>query len=57
MNNDLEQFSEERLMQMEQALSIGSPDDRPTMDEMLKITRIALAAKQAKPVCFIGKKC
>ena len=52
MSNDLEQFSEERLIQMERALSIGSLDDRPTMDEMLKITRIALAAKQAKPIGY-----
>ena len=49
MNNDLEQFSEERLMQITQ-----QPDSSTIfMYEVRQLARIALSAKQAKPVGFI----
>lgn len=47
MNNDLEQFSKERLMKLSEkkaALSFG---------EVKALARIALAAKQAKPVAYL----
>lgn len=46
MNNDLEQFSEERLK------DIIELADNPTMTVL---ARIALSAKQAKPIGFVGK--
>lgn len=46
MNNDLAQFTEERLN------NIIELADNPTM---AALARIALAAKQAKPVGFVGK--
>lgn len=47
MNNDLEQFSEERLKKM----TIGHI--YPTTIEMAALARISLAAKQAKPVGYV----
>lgn len=46
MNNDLEQFTEERLN------NIIELADNPTM---ASLARIALSAKQAKPIGFVGK--
>lgn len=51
MNNDLEQFSEERLMQITQ-----QPDSSTIfMYEVRQLARIALAAKQAKPALIFDK--
>ncbi|MBV6817539.1 hypothetical protein KWG64_06240 [Rahnella sp. PD12R] len=55
MNNDLEQFSEERLEGFINRLSAGNMRDAPKLFEMISLARIALAAKQAKPVGFVGK--
>ncbi len=46
MNNDLEQFSEERLKK------IIASRDFYSHEESVALARIALAAKQAKPVCY-----
>ncbi len=48
MNNDLEQFSENMLEKM----AVG--DIYPTALEQAALARIALSAKQAKPVAFTG---
>lgn len=49
MNNDLEQFSEERLMQITQ-----QPDSSTIfMYEVRRLARIALSVKQAKPVALV----
>lgn len=48
MNNDLEQFTEERLN------NIIELADNPTM---ASLARIALAAKQAKPFCYVSTEC
>ena len=53
MNNDLEQFSEERLRGFIDKISVGNMRDTPTLFEMVALARIALAAKQAKPVAWI----
>ncbi|NMC25035.1 MAG: hypothetical protein GYA32_14945 [Serratia sp.] len=49
MNNDLEQFSEERLIKLSGEGSYYAP----TWDERKALARIALAAKQAKPVAQV----
>lgn len=46
MNNDLEQFSEERLMKLSEYDCAGA-------EEVCSLARIALAAKQANPVVDI----
>ncbi|WP_159282183.1 hypothetical protein [Rahnella variigena] len=46
MNNDLEQFSEERLMKLSEYDCAGA-------EEVCSLARIALAAKQAKPVALV----
>lgn len=52
MNNDLEQFSEERLQRyINQFAEDGMCDI--TDDEIMPLIRIALAAKQAKPVAQV----
>jgi len=43
MNNDLEQFSEERLMKLSETKGF------PPLGDVRALARIALAAKQAKP--------
>ncbi|MCS3423419.1 hypothetical protein M2403_002020 [Rahnella sp. BIGb0603] len=48
MNNDLEQFSEERLKELESLGLNARLDLKPS--EGISLIRIALAAKQAKPV-------
>lgn len=48
MNNDLEQFSEERLMKLSEYDCAGA-------EEVCSLARIALAAKQAKPVGYFRK--
>ncbi len=54
MNNDLEQFSEERLQRyINQFAEDGMCDI--TDDEIMPLIRIAIAAKQAKPIGFVGK--
>lgn len=62
MNNDLEQFSEEELTEIINDCT-GEIYNTPTNDEttvsprvLLSLAHISLAAKQAKPVCFIGKQ-
>ena len=47
MNNDLEHFSEERLKYLSTTSSIKNG---ATAQESAALARIALAAKQAKPV-------
>lgn len=47
MNNDLEQFSEERLKYLSTTSSIKNG---ATVQESAALARIALAAKQAKPI-------
>lgn len=51
MNNDLEQFSEGELYEISQ-LTGGYPEWVPSYDQIKALARIALAAKQAKPVCY-----
>ena len=48
MNNDLEQFSEERLIKLSGEGSYYAP----TWDERKALAHIALAVKQAKPVGY-----
>ncbi len=48
MNNDLEQFSEERLKELESLGLNARLDLKPS--EGISLIRIALAAKQAKPI-------
>lgn len=50
MNNDLEQFSEERLKEIEK---YSSNHIRVQIVEIEALARIALAAKQAKPVAQV----
>lgn len=51
MNNDLERFSEERLMQITQ-----QPDSSTIfMYEVRQLARIALSAKRAKPVAWTSQ--
>ncbi|MBU9829858.1 hypothetical protein J1779_07925 [Rahnella sp. FC061912-K] len=50
MNNDLEQFSEERLKYLSTTSSIKNG---ATAQESAALARIALAAKQAKPVAQV----
>ncbi|QHJ81643.1 MAG: hypothetical protein [Bacteriophage sp.] len=50
MNNDLEQFSEERLKELESLGLNARLDLKPS--EGISLIHIALAAKQAKPVAF-----
>lgn len=55
MNNDLDQFSEERLKEIVSAIKLEPCDyhavyDRILHMEIAALARIALAAKQAKPV-------
>lgn len=49
MNNDLEQFSEERLIE----IAGGGVKSTAKFDEQMALARIALAAKQAKPVAQV----
>lgn len=51
MNNDLEQFSEERLKELDGFGLNARLDLKPS--EGLALIRIALAAKQAKPVGYL----
>lgn len=51
MNNDLGQFSEERLKELVTGDVCGKK--YYTFDEVLALARIALAAKQAKPVAYM----
>lgn len=58
MNNDLEQFSEERLKEIVSAIKLEPCDyhavyDRILHMEIAALARIALAAKQAKPVAQV----
>jgi 2C-methyl-D-erythritol 2,4-cyclodiphosphate synthase len=53
MNNDLEQFSEERLKELSNIN--GDINTRFCDADIEALARIALAAKQAKPVGFVGK--
>lgn len=46
MNNDLEQFSEERLMKLSETKGF------PPLGDVRALARIALSAKQAKPVGY-----
>lgn len=48
MNNDLEQFSEDFLNEM----IVGGLSAEPSNREVSALARIALAAKQAKPVAW-----
>lgn len=48
MNNDLEQFSEERLKE----IAMDAYEADFSCDEIEALARIALAAKQAKPVAW-----
>lgn len=48
MNNDLEQFSEERLKEFADEDTLTNM----SFEELLALGRIALAAKQAKPVAY-----
>lgn len=52
MNNDLEQFSEERLKYLSTTSSIKNG---ATAQESAALARIALGAKQAKPVRFMAE--
>ena len=55
MNNDLAQFSEESLQRyINQFAEDGMCDI--TDDEIMPLVRIALAAKQAKPVGYISER-
>lgn len=47
MNNDLEQFSEERLMKLSETKGF------PPLGDVRALARIALAAKQAKPAAYL----
>lgn len=51
MNNDLEKFSEERLKELESLGLNARLDLKPS--EGISLIRIALAAKQAKPVAQV----
>lgn len=52
MNNDLEQFSEERLKEISE-LTGAYEEWSPSQDEIHALARIALAAKQANPDYYI----
>lgn len=52
MNNDLEQFSEERLIDMQKHITAGMRVGYADALLIRKAIEIALAAKQAKPVAF-----
>lgn len=54
MNNDLEQFSEERLKQLASGKYAGTGLGIQNR-EVAPLARIALAAKQAKPVRFMAE--
>ncbi|WP_447867993.1 hypothetical protein [Rahnella bonaserana] len=49
MNNDLEQFSEEKLKLLELKVNY------PTWDDISALARIALSVKQAKPVAWVSE--
>lgn len=49
MNKDLERFSEERLKE----IAAGGFKSLPNFNEAMALARIALAAKQAKPVAWV----
>lgn len=53
MNNDLEQFSEERLQGFIDRMSVGNMRNSPTLQEMLSLYRIALSAKQTVPAGYL----
>ncbi|THD42800.1 hypothetical protein ERD95_21965, partial [Enterobacteriaceae bacterium ML5] len=53
MNNDLEQFSEERLKEIEK---YSSNHIRVQIVEIEALARIALAAKQAKAIGYVESK-
>lgn len=55
MNNDLQQFSEERLKEISK-LTGAYEEWSPSQDEIHALARIALAAKQAKPIGYVESK-
>lgn len=56
MNNDLKQFSEEYLKDMQKHMALGMTLGHADVFLIRQLIDLTLAAKQAKPVCFIGKQ-
>lgn len=57
MNNDLEQFSEERLKDMQKHVTAGMTLGHADALLIRRVIDIALAAKQAKPFCYVSTEC